>query len=127
MAARVSEAPLAAAESVSQVLEKIRAFVASAKLASKDGLSIGEFAELSVSLLKTAMAAVDSIPIDGPSKKVWVLEAVGMLFDAVADKAIPIPVYPFWVLMRPAIRSLVLAVAGGAVEAILPLVRSKLA
>lgn len=127
MAARVSEAPLAAAESVSQVLEKIRAFVASAKLASKDGISISEFAELSVSLLKTAMAAVESIPIDGPSKKVWVLEAIGLLFDAVADKAIPIPVYPLWYMVRPAIRSLVLAVAGGAVEAILPLVRSKAA
>jgi|688.fasta_scaffold242393_6 hypothetical protein len=125
MAVKVSEAPLAAAESVSQVLEKIRAFVASAKLASKDGITISEFAELSVSLLKTAMAAVESIPIDGPSKKVWVLEAIGLLFDAVADKAIPFPVYPLWVLVRPAVRSLVLAIAGGAVEAILPLVRSK--
>jgi hypothetical protein len=125
MAVKVSEAPLAAADSVSQVLEKIRAFVASAKLASKDGITISEFAELSVSLLKTAMAAVESIPIDGPSKKVWVLEAIGLLFDAVADKAIPFPVYPLWVLVRPAVRSLVLAIAGGAVEAILPLVRSK--
>jgi hypothetical protein len=120
----VSEAPLAAAESVSQVLEKIRAFVSSAKLASKDGITITEFAELSVSLLKTAMAAVDSIPIDGPSKKVWVLEAIGLLFDAIADKAIPLPVYPVWMLLRSPIRSLVLAVASGAVEAILPLVRS---
>ena len=120
----IAEQPLAAAASVSQVLEKIRAFVATAQSVAADGLTIGEFAELSVALLRVTIEAVESIPIDGPSKKAWVLEGIAMLFDAVADKAIPLALYPVWVLVRQPVRSLVLAVAGGAVESILPLVRA---
>lgn len=120
----IAEQPLAAAASVSQVLEKIRAFVATAQSVAADGLTIGEFAELSVALLRVTIEAVESIPIDGPSKKAWVLEGIAMLFDAVADKAIPLALYPVWVLVRQPVRSLVLAVAGGAVESILPLIRA---
>jgi hypothetical protein len=119
----IAEAPIAAAGGVTQVLDKIRAFVATAQTVASDGLTLGEFAELTVALLRVTIDAVDSIPIDGPAKKQWVLEGVGMLFDAVADKAVPMAVYPVWILVRPAVRSLVLAVAGGAVESILPLVR----
>ena len=46
------------------------------------------------------------------------------LFDQLADKAVPLTVWPVWILVRPAIRSLVLALAAGAVEQILPLVRA---
>jgi len=119
----IAEAPVAAAGGVTQVLDKIRAFVATAQTVASDGLTLGEFAELTVALLRVTIDAVDSIPIDGPAKKQWVLEGVGMLFDAVADKAVPMAAYPVWILVRPAVRSLVLAVAGGAVESILPLVR----
>jgi hypothetical protein len=122
----ISEVPVAAADSVSQVLEKIRAYVASCQALAQDGISVSEFAEMAVGLLRVSMAAVNSIPIDGPSKKAWVLDAVGMLFDGVADKAIPTVAWPVWLLVRPAVRSLVLAAAGGAVEAILPiLVRTR--
>lgn len=120
----IAEQPLAAAASVSQVLEKIRAFVATAQAVAADGLTIGEFAELAVALLRVTIEAVESIPIDGPAKKAWVLEGIAMLFDAVADKAIPLALYPLWVLVRQPVRSLVLAVAGGAVESILPLIRA---
>jgi hypothetical protein len=41
----------------------------------------------------------------------------------VADKAVPTTVYPLWIICRPAVRSLVLALASGAVEQIIPLVR----
>lgn len=120
---KIAEAPLAAASSVQQVLDKIRAFVDSAVSMAQDGLTISEFGELTVALLKVTIASVDSIPIDGPSKKAWVLEAVAMLYDSVADKVIPLPLYPLWLLVRSPVRSLVLAVAGGAIESILPLVR----
>lgn len=119
----VAEAPLAAAGSVQQVLDKIRAFIDSAIVMAQDGLTLSEFGELSVALLRVTIDAVDSIPIDGPSKKAWVLEAIGLLFDAVADKVIPLPIYPIWILLRSPVKSLVLAVAGGAVESLLPLVR----
>jgi hypothetical protein len=52
-----------------------------------------------------------------------VLEAVASLFDALADKAVPVSAWPLWMLARPAVRSLVIALASGAVEQILPLVR----
>lgn len=120
---KIAEAPLAAASSVQQVLDKIRAFVDSAVTLAQDGLTISEFGELTVALLRVTIASVDSIPIDGPSKKAWVLEAVAMLYDSVADKVIPLSLYPLWLLVRSPVRSLVLAVAGGAIESILPLVR----
>lgn len=119
----IAEAPLAAAGSVQQVLDKIRAFIDSAVTLAQGGLTISEFGELAVSLLRVTIDAVDSIPIDGPAKKAWVLEAVAMLYDAVADKVIPAPLYPLWLLVRSPVRSLALAVAGGAIESILPLVR----
>lgn len=119
----VAEAPLAAANSVQQVLDKIRAFIDSAVTMAQDGLTLSEFGELSVALLRVTIAAVDSIPIDGAAKKAWVLEAISLLYDAVADKVIPAPLYPLWLLVRSPVRSLVLAVAGGAIESILPLVR----
>lgn len=121
----ISDAPIAAANNVATVLDKIRAYVASCQGLAQDGITISEFAEMAVGLLRVSMAAVDSIPLDGPSKKAWVLDAVALLFDTVADKAIPMVAYPVWILVRPAVRQLVLAAAGGAVEAILPiLVRS---
>jgi len=52
-----------------------------------------------------------------------VMEAAAALFDELADKAIPTVLWPFWVLARPSVRSLVLALASGAVEQILPMLR----
>ena len=121
----ISDAPIAAAGNVATVLDKIRAYIASCESLAHDGITVSEFAEMAVGLLRVAMAAVDSIPIDGPAKKAWVLDAVAMLFDAVADKFVPTLAWPIWIVIKPGVRSLVLAAAGGAVEAILPiLVRS---
>lgn len=117
----ISESPIAAAATVATVIEKIKAYVASCQSLAADGITVSEFAEMVVGLLRVSMDAVDAIPIDGPSKKQWVLDAVAMLFDGVADKAIPAYVWPLWLVLRPGIRSLVLAAAGGAVEAILPI------
>jgi hypothetical protein len=49
---------------------------------------------------------------------------VAHLFDAVADQAVPAAVYPLWLIVRFPIRSLVLAIASGAIEQLLPLVRA---
>ena len=48
---------------------------------------------------------------------------VGVFFDEVADGLAPIYAKPVWFLLRPAVRSLVLSLAAGAIESILPLVR----
>jgi hypothetical protein len=62
--------------------------------------------------------------MSGEAKKAAVLVAVADLFDAVADKAVPTVLWPVWMLARPAVRSLVVAIAAGAVEQVLSLVRA---
>lgn len=119
----IGAAPVTATESLLTVSEKIRAFIATAKVAATNGLTVGEFAELTVALLRVVVAALDTIPGDGPGKKEWALEAVGQLFDAVVDQCIPTLAWPVWLVVRPAVRSLVLMAAGGAIESLLPLVR----
>jgi hypothetical protein len=119
----ISSAPIAATTDLFSLAEKVRAFVATAKSAAAGGVTISEFAELTVSLLKIAMAAADAIPVDGADRKVFVLNAVGLLFDSVADKAIPPLAWPVWLIVRPAARQLLLLVASGAIESLLPLVR----
>jgi hypothetical protein len=106
------------------VLTKIDAFITAARSASADGLTWAEFGELLVALLKLSVSLYDDVrQLSGAEKKAAVLDAVGRLFDAVADKAVPVAVYPIWIFARPAVRSLVLALAAGAIEQLLPLVR----
>jgi len=119
----ISSAPITVASNLYTVADKIAAFIAAARSAAADGITVAEFGELTVALLKTVMAAIDSLPEEGAAKKAWALEAVGLLFDAVADKAVPLVVYPIWIIARPTVRQLVLLAASGAIESLLPLVR----
>jgi hypothetical protein len=114
----------AAADGQSSVVDKVALFIASARAATVDGLTWQEFGELMVALLHLTVAALDAVgSMTGDEKKSFAVEAVARLFDALADRAVPIVAYPVWLLARPAIRALVLALAGGAIEQILPLVR----
>lgn len=121
----ITAAPIAAADERTGLLDKIAAFVATARTAAADGLTWAEFGELMVGLLRLVVSVLDTVTtLSGEQKKALALEAVGDLFDAVADRAVPLAVWPLWMLARPAVRSLVLALASGAIEQILPLVRS---
>lgn len=121
----IADAPVAVATSKPMSpVEKAKAFVLAAQSAAADGLTWREFGELMVALLRLLIEAYDSAPmLTGAEKKAMVLEAVAALFDAVADRAVPITAWPLWMLARPAVRSLVLALASGAIEQLLPLVR----
>ena len=119
----ISSAPTMATTDLLSLADKVRAFVATAKSAAAGGITISEFAELTVALLKIAVAAADAIPVDGADRKVFVLNAVGLLFDEVADRCIPTLAWPVWLIVRPAARQLLLLVASGAIESLLPLVR----
>lgn len=123
----ISSAPLAASQDLPGVADKIRAFIAKAQEKASDGLTVSEFAELTVALLRVVMAAVDSLPDDGEQKQRWVLEAVAMLFDAVADRCVPTLAWPIWLVVRGSVRSLVLMAAAGAIESMLPLIRRTVA
>jgi hypothetical protein len=116
---------VAAATSLdSGLLSKVHAFVETAKSSAADGLTWVEFGDLMLALLRLVVSALDSVKsMTGAEKKAFALEAVGSLFDAVADYAVPVSVYPIWLIARPAVRVLVLAIASGSLEQVLPLVR----
>lgn len=121
----IHDGPTFAASGLPDVAEKLRAFITAASLSARDGISVAEFGQLTVALMRVAIAAVDSLPADGADKKALVLEAVGLLFDAIADKCVPVMAWPLWVMIRPNVRSLVLSAASGAVEVLLPMIRGK--
>lgn len=119
----ISSAPIQAANSLPSLAEKVRAFVATAKVKAAGGLTLAEFGELAVALLRIAIEAADAIPVDGAERKEFVLAAIALLFDSVADKCIPTLAWPVWIIVKPAARQLLLLVASGAIESLLPLVR----
>jgi hypothetical protein len=122
----ISSGPVAAATNLDGgLLSKIHAFVEVAKSSAADGLTWAEFGDLMLALLRLVVTALDAVgSMTGPEKKALAIEAVASLFDAVADRAVPIAVYPLWLIVRTPVRALVLAVASGAVEQLLPLVRA---
>lgn len=106
-------------------LDQAAAFAAAARAAAADGLTWQEFGQLLVALLRLLISSYDVVAsMTGPQKKAAVMDGVAMLYDAVADKCVPLAVYPLYLLVRPAVRQLVIAVAAGAVEQLLPLLRS---
>ena len=121
----ISTAPTVATYSVPGIYQKVTAYITTAKAMAADGLTWVEFGELLVALLRLMIQTLDEVAgMTGAQKKAAVLEAAGLLFDAIADKAVPVAAWPIWLLVRPAVRSLVLALAAGAVEPILQLSRS---
>lgn len=108
-----------------QLQAAVSGFLAGAREKARGGLTVAEFGSLVVELLRLAVAGLDTIGgMDGPAKKAWALACVGTLFDTVADAAVPLPARPVWWIVRPAVRSLVLAAAGGALEQVLRLTRA---
>lgn len=119
-----TNAPATAASRYVDIVDAVRAYIETAKSASADGITWAEFGELLISLLRLAVRLADLLQVSGPEKKEIVLAAVAALFDTVADKCVPVLLWPIWALCRVPVRALVLALASGAVEAILPLVRA---
>lgn len=108
-----------------QLQSAVLALIAGARLKAAGGLSVSEFGSLTVEVIRLTVAGLDTInTLDGAAKKLWALACVGTLFDAVADSCVPTLAWPVWFILRPAVRSLVLAAAGGALEQILTLTRA---
>lgn len=120
----ISEAPLKAAGDLLTLDEQLRAFLAVARLKAADGITLAELAELGLAAMRVAIAAVDALAMPGAEKRTIVLSAVGVVFDALAGAVVVPPLMvPLWIVARPAIRSLALTLAAGALESLLPLVR----
>ena len=108
-----------------QLQSAVVGFIAGARLRAQGGLTVAEFGSLVVELIRLAVAGLDTVTtLDGPGKKAWALACVGNLFDAVADSCVPFAARPVWWIVRPAVRTLVLSAAGGALEQILALTRA---
>jgi hypothetical protein len=114
-----------AEESIANVSARLNVFFASAREQAKDGLSWQEFGRLLVQLLWMAVEGLDAVSsLTGPQKREVAVTAAAVLFDTLADKAVPVAAWPAWMLLRPATRLLVLSLAAGAVEALLRISRS---
>lgn len=112
-------------DTISNVAARVNAFLASARDQARDGLSWAEFGRLLVELVYLAVAALDAVQgLSGAEKKGIALTAVAALFDSFADKAVPVAAWPAWLVIRPAVRVLVLSMSAGAVEALLRISRS---
>lgn len=121
-----TNAPAAAAAPFETFADKVSAFLAAARSAAAGGLTWVEFGELLLALLRLVVSTLNTLKtLSGEEKKGIAMAAVASLFDLVADKAVPAAVWPVWMLVRPAVRSLVLAIASGAIEQLLPLLRSR--
>ena len=108
-----------------QLENAVIGFISGARAKAVGGLTVAEFGSLTVEVIRLAVAGLDTIStLDGPSKKAWALACVGSLFDAVADSCVPMLAKPVWWIVRPAVRTLVLSAAGGALEQILKLTRA---
>ena len=73
--------------------------------------------------MRVAIEAADTLSAAGSQKKELVLDALTLLFDEVADKMVPIYLWPIWVVARPAVRASLIAAASGGIEVVLQLVR----
>ena len=119
----ISEPCIAVAIPLDTLAAKVRAFLVVAELKAQGGLTLSEFGELFLALMRLTIEAADALDTAGPLKKEMVLDALGELFDEVADKLVPVYFWPFWVVLKPAARAALLAAASGAIEIVLQLVR----
>jgi hypothetical protein len=110
---------------IQDLYARVQWFIDTARTKASDGLTWGEFGELLTALIRLAAETLDAVTgMTGAAKRAAVIEVVGMLFDAVADRCVPMLAYPLWLVVRPAARALVIAIAGGILEQVLPLTRA---
>ena len=120
----ISQMPIAVAEDATGLNQKLAAYIEVARQKASDGLTVSELAELVLGALRLSIAAVDDLSAPGADRKATVVEMAATVFDQFADRVIPPPLRPVWWVFRPAARSLVCSLAAGAVEVLLPLIRS---
>jgi hypothetical protein len=119
----ISTAATTAANDAAGFADKVRSFLVVARVKAADGLTVAEFGELLIALLRVAIDAADLMAQPGPERKEFVIAAVAALFDSVADYAVPTLAWPIWIVARPVVRTLLLSAVSGAIETLLPIVR----
>lgn len=105
-------------------LVQIEEFLTTVRARAADGLTVADLTQLTLDGMRLAIALLDRVTMPGADKKAEVLKLVAYLFDQFADACVPFAAKPVWWLVKPAVRALALSIASGAVEFILPVVRS---
>lgn len=114
-----------AADNITTFSAQVTVFLSSAQEKARDGLTWSEFGRLFVELINLVVRGLDAITtLTGPQKREVAIAAVATLFDTFADKCVPIVAWPAWLIIRPAVRLLLISMAAGAVEALLKISRS---
>lgn len=109
-----------AAQTAGSFQKLVESFVSQAMLLAAEGLSLAEIGQLFSAFVTLLVEAAEQLgDLTGIEKKQTVLDAVGYLFDILAP-SIPLPFFlqPFRRWLRAPIKSLVLTLADGAIEAI---------
>jgi hypothetical protein len=104
-------------------LDQIGQLIEVTKARFADGMSVSDLAEATVGGMRLAIGLLDRLEMPGAEKKQEVLKLVDFFFDQFADLCVPLVAKPIWWLVKPAVRALILSLASGAVESLLPLVR----
>jgi len=121
----ITTMPLAVASEATTLNDRVSAYLELARQKAAGGITVAEFGELVVGGLRLSIAAVDALAAPGADKKATVVEVAGTIFDQFADLMIPLALRPVWWIVRPAARALTTSLASGAVEVLLPMIRSK--
>ena len=108
----------------SQYLSQIEKFLIDIRYRASGGLTVAELAQSTADGMRLAMSLLDTVvSMTGEEKKAEVLKLVAYLFDQFSDACVPMLAKPAWWIVKPAVRALILSVASGLVEALLPTVR----
>jgi len=119
----ISSQPLLVASEKRGLHDRVTTYIAAARELAADGLTIAELVELTIGAMRLAIAAIDELEMAGDAKRQLVTELAGSIWDEFGRLLLPSALRPaFWVI-GPPLRSLVIALAAGAVDALLPLVR----
>jgi hypothetical protein len=107
-----------------RLADQVSEYIEAAKTKAATGMSWAEFGETSLGLLRLVVTGLMRVTtISGPQKKEIAIKATAELFDALATRAVPLLLLPIWLVVRPAARSLVLALAGAVVELLVAVLR----
>lgn len=105
-------------------LKQIEEFLTVTRARVKDGITAADLSQITLGGMRLAIALLDRVNMPGADKKGEVLKLVAYLFDEFSDACVPFAGKPVWWVVKPAVRALVLSMASGAVEFLLPVVRS---
>lgn len=109
----------------SAYLDKIADLLTNIRKRAADGTTVADLTQDTVDAMRLAMTVLDTVSgMSGEEKKAEVLKMVGWVFDQYSDLCVPLIAKPVWWVLKPTARTLVLLIASGAIESLLPVVRS---